>query len=235
MITRVVYPQPIQDLIERFRQLPGVGPKTAERYAVHYFRTSADEAAALARTLLQLRDRVQRCTPCGMFAEREVCVICADPRRDRGLLAIVAEAADLLAVERTGGFRGVYHILGGLLAPIEGIGPEQLRINELVERVQQRDTPTSERPEHTREIIFALDPTIEGETTLNYLVRLLTPIGIPMSRIARGLPVGGDLEYADPVTLTDALNGRRPLTIASRSPEVNQRARTSTGDIAPPF
>lgn len=208
----MTYPQPIEDLIAAFRKLPGVGPKSAERFAFHLLRSGAGEIDALIERLTASRDRIDRCTTCGTFAEGTTCAICADPRRDQTILCVVAEAPDLLAIERTHEFRGVYHLLGGLLAPIEGIGPEHLRIRELVERME----PQRHDAAVMREVILAFDPTIEGETTLNYLARLLAPTGIRITRIARGLPVGGDLEYADPVTLGDALSGRREvITIAT--------------------
>lgn len=197
----MTYPEPIEKLIEQLRRLPGVGPKTAERYVFHLLRRPPEETSALIQQLAHVRDAIGSCATCGTFTETTPCAICKNPRRDHAMLCVVAEASDIIAVERTGEFRGVYHVLGGLLAPIEGIGPEQLRIKELVERV--RDSIT--------EIIFAFDPTIEGETTVNYLARLLTPTGIRCTRLARGLPVGGDLEYADPITLGDALTGRRDL------------------------
>ncbi|MBI4142347.1 recombination protein RecR [Candidatus Uhrbacteria bacterium] len=206
------YPEPIASLIERLRRLPGVGPKTAERFVFHLLRMPPEEITALIASLAHVRDGIDRCAACGTFAERSPCGICGDRRRDHTTLCVVAEPADIIAVERTGEFHGVYHILGGLLAPIEGIGPEQLRIRELVERMSGQQGRAAAGQQGIQEIIFAFDPTIEGETTLNYLVRLLAPTGIRMTRIARGLPVGGDLEYADPITLADAFSGRRELT-----------------------
>ncbi|MDO8621859.1 MAG: recombination mediator RecR [bacterium] len=210
------YPAPIHDLIEQFRRFPGVGPKSAERFVFHLLRNGTDGLDALVQGLGHLRNRIDRCTTCGMFAEATTCAICANPRRNRELLCVVAEPADLIAVERTGEFKGVYHILGGLLAPIEGIGPEQLRIAELAERVQST----------VQEVIFAFDPTIEGETTVNYLARQLAGSGVRLTRIARGLPVGGDLEYADPITLGDSFTGRRDLPIVATMPTLERAART---------
>lgn len=204
------YPAPIQELIDQFRRFPGVGPKSAERFVFHLLRSGTDGLDALVQGLAHLRNRIDRCTMCGMFAESTTCAICANPRRNHELLCVVAEPADLLAVERTGEFKGVYHILGGLLAPIEGIGPEQLRIPELITRIQGDGQGSGVRGQMS-EIIFAFDPTIEGETTVNYLARQLAGCGVRLTRIARGLPVGGDLEYADPITLSDSLTGRREL------------------------
>ena len=221
------YPLVIKDLIDRFRRLPGVGPKSAERYALYLLRQSQEEVTALIEQLAVVRDRISRCGDCGMLRDGTRCGICGDARRDRTVLCVVAEMPDLLAIERTGEFHGLYHILDGLLAPIEGVGPEQLRIRELVERVcggrENKNFSPSTAVEgeregeglgqpHMMEVIFAFDPTIEGETTVSYLAQQLAGAGIRLTRIARGLPVGGDLEYADPVTLSDALSGRRTVT-----------------------
>ncbi|MDP3770980.1 MAG: recombination mediator RecR [bacterium] len=231
------YPAPIHDLIEQFRRFPGVGPKSAERFVFHLLRNGTDGLDALVQGLGHLRNRIDRCTMCGMFAEATTCAICANPRRSHDLLCVVAEPADLIAVERTGEFKGVYHILGGLLAPIEGIGPEQLRIPELVERVRGEKTKNFS-PSHREgeregvgqqgiaEVIFAFDPTIEGETTVNYLARQLAGSGVRLTRIARGLPVGGDLEYADPITLGDSFTGRRELPVTATMPILERVART---------
>ncbi|MBI4434164.1 recombination protein RecR [Candidatus Uhrbacteria bacterium] len=224
------YPPAIQSLIEIFRRFPGVGPKSAERFVFHLLRGSGAEIDALVTRLQELRMRIDRCAVCGTFAERSPCATCTDPRRDRGIVCVVAEPGDLAAVERTGEFRGCYHILGGLLAPIEGIGPEQLRIGELIERVR---TPQPA----VQEIILALDPTIEGETTVNYLAAALAGSAVRVTRLARGLPVGGDLEYADPVTLSDALSGRRELPPARISvpTALMPKAQASRTGEAPPF
>ncbi|MBI4434469.1 recombination protein RecR [Candidatus Uhrbacteria bacterium] len=219
------YPSVIQNLIDRFRRLPGVGPKSAERYALYLLRQPHEEVTALIEQLAVVRDRIGRCEDCGMLRDGTRCGICGDARRDRTVLCVVAEMPDLLAIERTGEFHGLYHILDGLLAPIEGVGPEQLRIRELVERVREGSKNKNFSPSRREgeregegqqpsvsEIIFAFDPTIEGETTMNYLAQQLGDSDIRLTRIARGLPVGGDLEYADPVTLSDALSGRRTIT-----------------------
>ncbi|MDO8462697.1 MAG: recombination mediator RecR [bacterium] len=216
------YPPAIEHLIAHFRRFPGVGPKTAERFVFHLLRLDTRAIDQLLVALRELRSRVDRCATCGTFAEQSPCTICGDPRRNHALLCVVAEPGDLLAVERTNEFTGVYHILGGLLAPIEGIGPEQLRIAELIARVSQQSSIGNLQSKIT-EVIFAFDPTIEGETTINYLVQQLSPTGVTMSRVARGLPVGGDIEYADPTTLSDALTWRRKLRLATQpTPNIPQ-------------
>ncbi|MFH1098511.1 MAG: recombination mediator RecR [Candidatus Uhrbacteria bacterium] len=226
----MTYPPPIQNLIDIFRRLPGVGPKSAERFVFSLLRDDGNEIAALIERLAALRNGIERCATCGTFAEASPCATCRDPRRDRRIICVIAEPAGELAIERTGVFRGVYHILGGLLAPIEGIGPEQLRIAELVERLTASQVSSAKcqlaptAASGVSEVIFAFDPTIEGEATASYLARVLAPTNIRCTRIARGLPVGGDLEYADPVTLGDSLNGRR---------EFAARLETTTGSTTP--
>lgn len=210
----MTYPAPIQSLIDHFRRLPGVGPKTAERFVFHLLRTPPASVQEFARTLTQLHQSIGRCLVCGTFAESSPCRICADPRRDRSVLCVVADPPDILAIERSDAFRGVYHVLDGLLAPIDGVGPAQLRIAELLARIPEDRTDI-------REIVFAFDPTIEGETTVHYLVRALAGRTVRLTRLARGLPVGGDLEYADPITVSDAMSGRREVarpTIPSPMP-----------------
>lgn len=219
--------------MDLFRRFPGVGPKSAERFVFHLLRDTGTEIDALIARLQELRTHIDRCATCGTFAERSPCATCTDPRRDRGTICVVAEPGDLAAVERTGEFRGCYHILGGLLAPIEGIGPEQLRIAELLERARAPQPAV-------REIILALDPTIEGETTVNYIAAALAGGSVRVTRIARGLPVGGDLEYADPITLSDALSGRRelpyaPLAHAAHLQSTMRASPTTPTGQAPPF
>lgn len=214
------YPQAIQQLIDHFRALPGVGPKTAERFVFHLLRTPPARVQELTRALTELHRAIGRCTVCGTFAESSPCRTCADPRRDRSLLCVVADPPDILAIERTDAFRGVYHVLDGLLAPIEGIGPAQLRIADLLARVSDGGNPI-------REIVLAFDPTIEGETTVHYLVRALAGRSLRLTRLARGLPVGGDLEYADPITLSDAMSGRREI--------LQPAIPAATAADAPPF
>lgn len=211
------YPSVIQSLIDRFRRLPGVGPKSAERFALHLLRNPREEIDIFIEQLAAIRDRIGRCGECGMVTDSARCGICADPRRDQSVVCVVAEMPDLLAIERTHEFRGLYHILDGLLAPIEGVGPERLRIGELIQRIGQQSSGAAGQ-QGVQEVIFAFDPTIEGETTMNYLARELASANVRLTRLARGLPVGGDLEYADPITLSDALSGRREITNQVRVP-----------------
>jgi recombination protein RecR len=190
----------VQDLIDELGRLPGVGPKSAQRIAFHLLSADPEDVARLAQTLTEVKDKVRFCTVCGNVAEAEQCRICLDPRRDLAMLCVVEESKDVVAIERTREFRGRYHVLGGAISPIEGIGPDDLRVKELVSRLA--DGTVSE-------IIIATDPNLEGEATATYLARLLRPMGLRLSRLASGLPVGGDLEYADEVTLGRAFEGRR--------------------------
>ena len=189
----------LQELIDEFGRLPGVGPKSAQRIAFHVIQTEAYDPARLAELLATIRDVVKFCSTCGNIAQEEQCSICRDPRRTRDTICVVEEAKDVVAIERTRQFRGLYHVLGGAISPIDGIGPDQLRIGLLLERL--RDTSIVE-------IILATDPNVEGEATATYLIRLLEPLGIRITRLASGLPVGGDLEYADEVTLGRAFEHR---------------------------
>ncbi|CAN5503037.1 recombination mediator RecR [soil metagenome] len=197
-----VYAGPVQDLIDELGRLPGVGPKSAQRIAFHLLKLSKDDAMRLARAIGEAKDRVAWCRRCFNLAEGEECGICADPRRDSSVVCVVEEPRDLVAVERTGEFQGRYHVLQGAISPIEGVGPEQLRVKELLARIDD---------EVVKEVILCTNPNIEGEATAMYLARLLTPLGVAVTRIASGLPVGGDLEYADELTLGRALEGRRTL------------------------
>lgn len=189
----------LQELIDEFGRLPGVGPKSAQRIAFHVIQTEAYDPARLAELLATIRDVVKFCSSCGNIAQEDQCSICRDPRRTRDTICVVEEAKDVVAIERTRQFRGLYHVLGGAISPIDGIGPDQLRIGLLLERL--RDTSIVE-------IILATDPNVEGEATATYLIRLLEPLGIRITRLASGLPVGGDLEYADEVTLGRAFEHR---------------------------
>ena len=189
----------LQELIDEFGRLPGVGPKSAQRIAFHAIQTEAYDPARLAELLATIRDVVKFCSTCGNIAQEDQCSICRDPRRTRDTICVVEEAKDVVAIERTRQFRGLYHVLGGAISPIDGIGPDQLRIGLLLERL--RDTSIVE-------IILATDPNVEGEATATYLIRLLEPLGIRITRLASGLPVGGDLEYADEVTLGRAFEHR---------------------------
>lgn len=197
------YAGPVQDLIDELGRLPGVGPKSAQRIAFHLLKVPVDDALRLARAIREAKERVAWCRQCFNLAEGDQCGICADDRRDGTLLCVVEEPKDLVAVERTGEYRGRYHVLQGAISPIEGIGPDQLRVKELLGRLD---------PEGITEVILCTNPNIEGEATAMYLGRLLTPLGLTVTRIASGLPVGGDLEYADELTLGRALEGRRSVT-----------------------
>ena len=195
-----VYAGPVQDLIDELGRLPGIGPKSAQRIAFHLLKLSKEDALRLARAIAEAKDRVAWCTQCFNISEGELCGICADTRRDATVLCVVEEPRDIVSVERTGEYRGRYHVLQGAINPIEGVGPDQLRVKELLVRLED---------EGVQEVILCTNPNIEGEATALYLGRLLKPIGITVTRIASGLPVGGDLEYADELTLGRALEGRR--------------------------
>ena len=190
----------IQDLIDELGKLPGIGPKSAQRIAFHIIQSEQLDVTRLAEILRDVRTKVKFCAECGNISEDQKCQICSDPRRDSKLICVVEESKDVLAIEKTREFQGKYHVLGGAVSPIEGIGPENLRIKELLTRLQD-----------VEEVIIATDPNLEGEATATYLLRLLKPIGVKVSRLASGLPVGGDLEYADEVTLGRAFEGRRNL------------------------
>jgi recombination protein RecR len=193
--------QPVARLIEEFGKLPGIGPKTASRLAFHLLRGSREEATALAEAILEVKERIRLCSRCFNITESDPCAICADLGRDKAI-CVVEEPLDVLALERTGQFKGRYHVLHGAVSPIEGIGPDQLKIQELLQRV---------RDENPDEVILATNLDIPGEATATYLHRLLVPLGVNVTRPASGLPVGGDLEYADEITLGRALAGRRAL------------------------
>jgi recombination protein RecR len=197
-----VYAGPVQDLIDELGRLPGVGPKSAQRIAFHLLKLGKDDALRLARAIAEAKDKVSFCRTCFNIAEGDRCGICADPRRDTTVVCVVEEPRDLVAVEKTGEFSGQYHVLQGAISPIEGIGPEQLRIRELLDRIGA---------DGIAEVILCTNPNLEGEATAMYLGRLLKPLGLRVTRIASGLPVGGDLEYADELTLGRALEGRRDV------------------------
>ena len=190
----------IQDLIDELGRLPGVGPKSAQRIAFHIIQSDRVDVTRLAEVLKTVKERVKFCTICGNISEEQQCKICRDPRRDDLAICVVEESKDVLAIEKTREFKGKYHVLGGAISPIDGIGPENLRIKELMTRLAQTQI---------FEVIIATDPNLEGEATATYLTRLIKPLGIKVSRLASGLPVGGDLEYADEVTLGRAFEGRR--------------------------
>ena len=197
-----MYEGAIQDLIDALGRLPGIGPKSAQRIAFHILQADAEIATALVDSIRTVKERVKFCVECGNVSEEDQCRICRDPRRDKTLICVVEESKDVIAIERTREFRGKYHVLGGAISPIDGIGPEQLRIRELMARLADPGII---------EVILATDPNLEGEATATYLSRMIKPLEIKVSRLASGLPVGGDLEYADEVTLGRAFEGRRDV------------------------
>ncbi len=197
------YPEPVARLIEALQRLPGIGPKTAQRLTFFMLKRPIDEVRELADSLLAVKERIVSCSTCFNVTEQDPCRICSDPARDTGLLCVVEEPNDLLAMERTGEFKGRYHVLLGALSPLEGIGPDDIKVRELLARLDAGGTS---------EVILATNPNVEGEATALYLTKLMRPLGVRITRIARGLPVGGDLEYADQVTLSKALEGRREVS-----------------------
>ena len=197
-----MYEGVVQDLIDELGRLPGVGPKSAQRIAFHLLQADPLDVRRLADVLVEVKAKVRFCSVCGNVAEEDTCRICRDPRRDLSLICVVEEPKDVVAIERTREFRGRYHVLGGAISPIEGIGPEQLRIKELMARLADGSVT---------EVILATDPNLEGEATATYLTRFLAGMGLRVTRLASGLPVGGDLEYADEVTLGRAFEGRRSV------------------------
>jgi len=199
-----MYEGPVQDLIDELGRLPGIGPKSAQRIAFHVLQSDPADVRRLVAALAEVVDKVRFCVTCGNVSEDEQCRICRDPRRDPAVLCVVEEPKDVVAVEKTREFRGRYHILGGAISPIEGVGPDDLRVKELVTRLASGEVT---------EIILATDPNLEGEATATYLARLLKPMGLRVTRLASGLPVGGDLEYADELTLGRAFEGRRLLDV----------------------
>lgn len=196
------YAGPLENLIEKLCSLPGIGPKSASRLAFHILSVPRGEAVELARAVVEVKDRISFCRICFNISEGETCRICSDARRDSSLLCVVEEPRDVVAIERTGKYRGRYHVLGGAISPIDGVGPDELRFRELVDRLKGGGTG---------EVIAATNPNAEGEVTALYLAQLVEPLGVKVTRIASGLPVGGDLEYADEVTLGRAMEGRTKL------------------------
>ena len=197
-----MYDGVIQDLIDELGRLPGIGPKSAQRIAFFLLDADPEDVRRFATVLVDVKAKVHFCSTCGNVTEDTECRICRDPRRDDSILCVVEESKDVIAIERTREFRGRYHVLGGAISPIAGIGPDQLRIKELLQRLSN-DT--------IKEVILATDPNLEGEATATYLMRMLTPLGVKVTKLASGLPVGGDLEYADEVTLGRAFEGRRAI------------------------
>ena len=211
------YTPPVQTLIDELGRLPGIGPKSAQRIAFHLLKIPTDDVARLAHALTDAKARVRFCDRCFNVAETALCPICNDDSRDSSVVCVVEESRDIVALERTGEFRGRYHVLLGAMSPLDGIGPEQLKIRELLARIE---------PEGITEVIICTNPNTEGEVTAMYLARLLKPLGLTITRIASGLPVGGDLEYADELTLGRALEGRRPMDWSGWT----DRARQALGD-----
>jgi len=197
-----LFAKPLARLIEELERLPGVGPKTAQRLAFHLLRQPPEEVRALAEAIVAVRETVRPCAVCFNLTDAERCAICDDPRRDAGQICVVAEARDVVAMESSGEYHGLYHVLGGLISPMEGVGPDELSIGPLLQRLQQGGVG---------EVIIATNPVVEGDATAMYLSRLIKPLGIKVTRIALGLPVGGDLDYADQVTIARALLGRTEL------------------------
>ncbi|MBA2452783.1 MAG: recombination protein RecR [Chloroflexia bacterium] len=194
--------EPVARLIDELARLPGIGPKTASRLAYYVLRAPREQALSLADAILEVKEKVILCSRCFNITDTDPCAICRDHDREQGIICVVEEPLDVLALERTGEYRGLYHVLHGAISPVDGVGPDKLRIRELIERVAEQ---------HPREVILATNPNIEGDATAMYVARQLAPSGVSVSRPASGLPVGGDIEYADEVTLGRALSGRRAL------------------------
>jgi recombination protein RecR len=197
-----LYIKSVENLINEFRKLPGIGPKSAKRIVFYLLKLSKGDVSKLSQALIDMKEKVKICKYCYNLTEEDVCSICRDQSRDRKKICIVEEVSDLIIIEKTGEYKGLYHILGGLLSPIENIGPREIRIPALLERI---------KADNTEEVIMALNPTVEGESTAMYLKKILSPFGVRITRLASGLPVGGDLEYADEVTIGRAITDRREL------------------------
>ena len=197
-----MYEGPIQDLVDQLNRLPGIGPKSAQRLAFHIVKAASQDAKQLAEAIVQAKERVRFCRECFGVSEGELCRFCADPTRDAAVVCVVEEPKDVSALERTGAIKGRYHVLGGAISPMQGIGPDDLRVQELLDRVGRNGVG---------EVILATNPNLEGNATAMYVAGLLKPLGVKVTRLASGLPVGGDLEYADEVTLGQALEGRREM------------------------
>ncbi len=197
-----MYEGPIQDLIDELARLPGIGPKSAQRLAFWLVKAPAEDAKRLSAAIVQAKERISFCRECGNVAEGDLCRVCRDPGRDPAILCVVEEPKDAATIEKAGMHKGRYHILGGAISPLDGVGPEDLRVQELLDRVER---------DHTVEVILATNPNLEGNATAMYVAAMLKPLGVKVTRLASGLPVGGDLEYADEVTLSQALEGRREM------------------------
>ncbi|PQV63848.1 DNA replication and repair protein RecR [Abditibacterium utsteinense] len=198
----MLYPRPLERLLAELERLPGIGPKSAQRLAFFLLRADKNDNFNLADAIKSIKEQIRPCERCGNFTDVEVCDICTSPRRENGLMCIVGEARDVLAIENSGEFYGRYHVLGGLISPIDGVGPSKLRLDTLKKRLED---------EQIQEVILALSPTVEGETTGSFVAKLLGESGVKVTQLARGLPFGGDLDYADQVTIAGALRGRREL------------------------
>ncbi len=198
----MVYPGALKKLVDVLCRFPGIGPKTAQRLAFFLLGCSRDEVVSIARAMVEAKDKLAFCTTCGSLAEAEQCSYCSDPKRDQGLLCIVQEPRDVLVLERTGQYHGLYYVLHGALSPLDGIGPEELGLDRLLRRIEEKQV---------EEVIIATNPNVEGDATAGYLARLINPLSVRVTRIAFGLPVGGDIEYADELTLSRALDGRREM------------------------
>ncbi|HPU01593.1 MAG: recombination protein RecR [Firmicutes bacterium] len=196
------FPEPLQKLIDEFSRFPGIGPKTAQRLSFFLLSRPREEAAALARAILEAKDKLFFCSLCGCLTEKDPCRYCSDPRRDQKLFCVVQEPRDVLRLEQTGHYHGLYHVLHGALSPLDGLGPEELRLPQLLQRLVEKEA---------EELIVATNPNVEGDATAAYIASLVKPLNIKVTRIAFGLPVGGDLEYADDLTLSRALEGRREM------------------------
>jgi recombination protein RecR len=196
------YAQPIDRLIQELTKLPGIGEKTASRLAMHILRSSKEDAEGLARAILEVKEKIRFCGRCFNLTDQDPCRLCQDPKRNRETLCVVSSPEDLIALEKSGGFRGLYHVLHGVLSPLEGVGPQDLRISELLARLQGGEI---------KEVILATNPSVEGEATAQYLSQIIKPLNIRVTRIARGVPMGGDLQYIDEVTLSKSLENRSPL------------------------
>jgi recombination protein RecR len=194
--------QPISRLIQELARLPGIGEKTASRLALHILRSSKESAEALSRAILEVKEKIRLCSRCFNLTEQEVCRICQDARRNQEVVCVVGGPEDLMALERSGGYQGLYHVLHGVLSPLEGIAPQDLRIEELLSRLREGKI---------KEVILATNPSVEGEATAQYLSQVIKPLGVRVTRIARGVPMGGDLQYIDQVTLTKSLENRGPI------------------------
>lgn len=196
------YPKPLAKLVGALEKLPGIGPKSAQRMAFYILRASVEEARALAESITEVKEKITQCRVCYNFADREICDICASDKRDKTTICVVAEPRDVIAMEKTNEYNGVYHVLQGVISPMDGVGPDLLRIRELQQRIVDGSI---------KEVILATNPTIEGDTTAMYLAGILKPLGVKVTRIAHGMPVGGDLDYADQATLIRALEWRREI------------------------